>query len=826
MRKLTIILLACISMLAAAQVTTTPAIIEKGYQGEVTVTFDPTAGSGGMKTATKCYAHTGLITSDSKDNGDWKFVVGSGWRSADTPQLTKVGDKWQLTIPNIYSFYNCPASTDITALAFVFHDGPGGSKEGKTSQGKDILIFIGEENVGDIWEAITPADPVVQARPSGVSNGIYYDAGDPTKVTLCTYAASKTEPAKHVFLLGDMTDWKLSNDYQLKRDGNYFWITLSGLTPGKEYRFQYAVERADGVKKQICDLYSEKVLTGDDQWEPRTQDPSLIGYPMKGADGGLVTVIQTGKQAYPWSEATLNFKRPNKNNLVIYELWTYDYTPERSYSGLMRRLDYIQSLGVNAVELMPICEFDGNYNWGYSPCLYFAPDKAYGSADQLKQFIDECHQRGMAVILDMVFNHATGNNPMNKLYPYGTDLKNNPWFNVSAPHSDNVYEDWNHGFEPAHEMFIRALQYWLKEYKVDGYRLDLSHGLCSNQAGTSVGNLKDYYQKGVKAVSPDAYMILEHWGSSMGSERPQLIAEGMLCWENTTNAYGQTAMGWLKDGDSFEAANQDGYVTYAESHDEERMQYKAKTYGNGNIKTDKATRLSRVAANVAMNVLLNGSHMIWQFEEIGYDYSINCDIDHPNTTNDSYRCNKKPNPETLGYFDDADRMAQYVKCAQAIQLRTRIMPDVFEGNPTAKKLSGGQALRYVQWGSDVVAVANFSATDAQTYTLPSGTWYNYYEGTKQNATTLSLKPGELAILTGRQVDLPVIPTRFDTSIESLPAADAPLQPPFDVTVYNLGGQPVYREQNASRLNLESLPRGTYIISTANAQGRSVSKIIR
>ena len=179
---------------------------------------------------------------------------------------------------------------------------------------------------------------------------------------------------------------------------------------------------------------------------------------------------------------------------------------------MLRRLDYIQSLGVNAVELMPICEFDGNYNWGYSPCLYFAPDKAYGTANQLKTFIDECHKRGMAVILDMVFNHATGNNPMNKLYPYGDDLKNNPWFNVTAPHSDNVYEDWNHGFEPAHEMFIRALQYWLKEYKVDGYRLDLSHGLCSNQANTSVANLKDYYQKGVQAVASDAYMILEHWG--------------------------------------------------------------------------------------------------------------------------------------------------------------------------------------------------------------------------------------------------------------------------------------------------------------------------
>ena len=782
-----------------------------------------------MAGATKCYAHTGLITSESSTNSDWKYVVPSGWRSEDTPQLTKVGSNWQLVIPNIYTFYNCLETTDIKALAFVFHDGKGGSKEGKTNQGKDILIYIGEENVGDIWGAITPTDPVQQARPAGVSNGIYYDANDNTKVTLCTYAASKTQPAKHVYLLGDMTDWKLNNDYQLKRDGNYFWITLTGLTPGKEYRFQYAIERADGVKKQICDLYSEKVLTSDDQWEPLTQDPSLLAYPEKGADGGLVTVIQTGKQAFKWSDATLNFKRPNKNNLVIYELWVYDYTPERSYNGLIRRLDYIQQLGVNAVELMPVCEFDGNYNWGYSPCLYFAPDKAYGTSDQLKTLIDECHKRGMAVILDMVFNHATGNNPMNKLYPYGNDLKNNPWFNVTAPHSDNVYEDWNHGFEPAHEMFTRALQYWLKEYKVDGYRLDLSHGLCSDQANTSVGNLKDYYQKGVKAVAEDAYMILEHWGSNMGSERPQLISEGMMCWNNTTNAYCQTAMGWLKDGDAFTEANKDDYISYAESHDEERMQYKAKKHGDGSLKTDKAARIGRVAAHVALNALLNGSHMIWQFEEIGYDYSINCDVDHPTAENSSYRCNKKPNPETIGYFDDADRLAQYVKCAQAIQLRTRLMPSVFEGNPTGQLLASGQAVRYVRWGNNVLAVANFSATDTKTYNLPSGTtWYNYYEGKQQTNTSLTLKPGELMIFTGTKVDLPAISTNFDENagVEDITISGARLVPPYNVTVYTLGGQAVMHENNASQLNLEGLPRGTYIVRTANAQGQAVYKVVR
>jgi 1,4-alpha-glucan branching enzyme len=174
----------------------------------------------------------------------------------------------------------------------------------------------------------------------------------------------------------------------------------------------------------------------------------------------------------------------------------YDYTPERSIAGLMKRLDYIENLGVNAIELMPVTEFDGNYNWGYSPNHYFALDKAYGTPEQLKEFVDECHKRGIAVILDMVFNHATGLNPMNKLYPYGTELAYNPWFNVNAPHSDNVYEDWNHDFYLTKLMFTRALQYWLKEYKIDGYRMDLSHGLCGT-TNNAMTHIADYYNNGV-----------------------------------------------------------------------------------------------------------------------------------------------------------------------------------------------------------------------------------------------------------------------------------------------------------------------------------------
>ena len=626
------------------------------------------------------------------------------------------------------------------------------------------------------WNDVAGVEPVERTRPAGVTNGIYYGA-DGTSVTLCTYAASKTQSAKRVFLLGDMTNWKLSADYQLYKDGNYFWITLTGLTPGQEYRFQYAVERADGLKKQISDLYSEKVLHPDDQYEPKKVDPNLLDYPAgKGADG-YVTVIQPGKPKYQWSDATLHFQRPNKNNLVIYELWIYDYTEGRSLKGLMKRLDYIQNLGVNAVELMPICEFDGNYNWGYSPNHYFAPDKAYGTEEMYKTFIDECHKRGMAVILDMVFNHATGLNPMNKLYPYGSDLANNPWFNVNAPHSDNVYEDWNHGFEPAHEMFIRALKYWLTEYKVDGFRLDLSHGLCSDKPNTSVGNLKDYYDKGVKAVSPDAYMICEHWGGNMGTERPQLVSYGMQCWNNTSNAYCQTAMGWLKDGDGFGEANKDGYVSYCESHDEERMQYKVKQYGNGDLKTNTAARLARVPENVAFNVLLNGSHMLWMWEEVGYDFSINCDIDHPNAYNESYRCSKKPRPEIRSYFTNKDRVAAFTKCAQVITLRTQLMPGVFEGNPTSQNISSGNKLRKHQWGSNVFAAANFDVTGNQAVTLPSGTWYDYLNGATPANGTYTLAPGELKVFTGTPVVAPTfadINKRETQGIEQ-PTSDSSLK---------------------------------------------------
>ena len=901
MRKLTLLFLSVLALSAYAQVTTQPAIIQKGYDGEITIIFNPNEGNKGMSGATKCYAHTGLITSASSSDGDWKNVV-EGWRTnTSKTQMTKDGNNWKLVIPNIYEFYNVPTTTEIKKIAFVFHDGAGGSKEGKTAEGKDIFVELADKGLavsinefaeitslntkvtftgnatasanltlkinGETVKTATgtqlthdytftkqgnyniefsatsgsqtakataftcvPNAPTKANRPAGIVNGIYYDKGNPNKVTLCTYAASKTEPAKNVFVVGDFNNWTISNDYQLKQanDSAYFWIELTGLTSGKEYAMQYVVVRADGKVVRISDLYSEKVLHGDDKWISGYKS----NYPAQG--DGYVTVIQTNKQAFKWSDATLNFKRPNKNNLVIYELWVYDHTPSRNIKGLIDRLDYIEDLGVNAVELMPITEFDGNDSWGYSPNHFFALDKAYGTSDELKTFIDECHKRGIAVILDMVFNHATGLNPMNKLYPYGTDLSKNPWFNATAPHSDNVYEDWNHDFVPTKTMFTRSLAYWLTEYKVDGFRMDLSHGLCGTKANTSVPNIKHYYEYGVKSVSPDAYMILEHWGGNMGSERPQLVSAGMMCWDNTTNAYYQTAMGWLKDGDDLSSANKDNYVTYCESHDEERAFFKAKQWGNGDLKTDEEARVARVPLNMAFLTMLNGPKMFYHFAELGFDYSKYQNAQGKWGKNDygiasqlgaDYDCKMqaKYRPEAWMKAPHC-RHAAFKKVGQTIQLRTRILPEVFEGNPTAVSLGSGKSLRTIQWGSNVFVAGNFGVTGNQTVNVPSGTWYNYFEQKKQTTTTITLAPGEFVILTGKECKLPAITTDLEDLV--FPGTNGEVLPPYNVTIYNINGQVVSVQNNVEQANMGVLTNGVYLIQYEKEGKTATQKVIR
>ncbi|MDR2684806.1 MAG: T9SS type A sorting domain-containing protein, partial [Prevotellaceae bacterium] len=700
-----------------------------------------------------------------------------------------------------------------------------------------------------------------EALPAGLTEGINYDNADATKTTLVMYAKDKNDALPdNVLVIGDFNDWIYSNAYQMKKDVNTgnWWLTLENLEPQREYAYQYAVKIGSNIVK-ISDAYAEKVL---DPWNDKyiSEDiyPNLKPYP-DGKTDGLAAVFQTQKTEFAWSTSTLNFQKPNKKNLVIYELWIYDFTSYRSVNELINRLDYLENLGVNAIELMPICEFDGNINWGYGPNHYFAPDKAYGSPDAYKTLIDECHKRGIAIILDMVFNHATGLNPWAKLY-WDSSINDvsakNPWFNVDAVPADvDFFQDFNHDFYGTKEYFKRVLQYWLAEYKVDGFRMDVSKGFCGDaNCNNRVDRINEYYDA-VKSVDTDAYFILEHW---YGAEEQGFVNNGMLCWgggASMNNAYSQTAMGWLKDGEdiSFSNNTSKGWVYFAESHDEERNFYKTKTWGNGNLQANEAARLSRVPLNVAFNVLLQGPKMMWQYEEMGYDFSINhC----PDGTNDeNCRTQPKPSPDALGWYSNSLRMSAYNKIAKLIALRTKLLPNVFiNGTTSDVTLGSGQSIRKILWTYDnkkILVVGNFNVdggtqyTGSKTYQMPAETWYNYLNNnTIQNGgMNITLQPGELLVFTNDNSIVAPDDVSFDYTSEIPYVFDenyAFIYPTFtdsylfletngkveNITVFTLRGQQVLSTKNTKEINVSALESGLYLIVVTFDKRQLAFKFIR
>ncbi|MEN9304642.1 MAG: hypothetical protein RL264_3071 [Bacteroidota bacterium] len=693
--------------------------------------------------------------------------------------------------------------------------------------------------------------PSDEPRPNGLKEGVTFNTSDPTKVHFCLYAKDKNNVLPdNILLTGDFNNWTLSNAYQLKRDGTtgYWWIELSGIDPNFEYAFQYAVKIGNNTIR-ISDPYSKKVLHPNDQWEPSQNYPNLKPYPSQ-ADGGYVSVFKVNTSEFQWSNQTLNFVKPDKNNLVIYELWVHDFSPERNFSGIIERLDYIENLGVNAIELMPISEFEGNLSWGYNPTHYLALDKAYGTENDFKTLVDEAHKRGIAVIVDMVFNHVTGLSPQAKLYWGGSGpATNNPWFNQSAPHGASVFEDWNHNFTPTRDLMKSALNYWINEYKIDGYRMDISHGICGANCSNRSEIIFDYFNNGVKSANENAYFILEHWEESPG-ERQDYINFGMLCWLNNTHSYEQTAMGWLQDGDNLNSSNQDGWVTYCESHDEERNMFKAKTYGNGPTVRTLDGYTKRTPLNTAFNVLLNGPHMLWMFQELAYDYSIFSNA----SGGAGQRTDPKPMPENLGWFENVPRMRAYEKVAQTIQLRTKLLPSVFTGNPTNSDLGSGRAARSVIWGSGnsrVFVVGNFNVpSDGQTFvgsvniSLPEGnSWFDYFENGNTAiaaGSNVTLQPGEYKIYTATKLDLPeialpnenlsvdnisnnihlnVYPTYFDNEV--MIDTDYSIR---QIHVVSMDGKVFVPSVNNNKVDLSQLNQGMYLLHIM--YNNSKTKVVR
>jgi len=600
---------------------------------------------------------------------------------------------------------------------------------------------------------------VEKAVPAGMKDGINIDPIDATKATLVLYAPLK----EVVHLIGDFNNWQVDNNYLLNKDSalDRFWIELTGLTPQTNHMYQYLI---DGTIR-IADPYSTTILAeSNDQYINSTTYPNLPSYP-NGKTNHAVTLLRTGDTPYNWQ--ITNFQQPEKANLVIYELLIRDFDALHSFDAVKSRLDYLQNLGINAIELMPVSEFDGNESWGYNPSFHMALDKYYGNPTSFKQFIDECHNRGIAVILDVVYNHATGQNPFYRMWNtdnggYGGQASaDSPFFNQVATHTYSVFNDFNHSKQATKDYVKRTTQYWIDEYKIDGFRWDLTKGFTQNCTSTDEACTGSYQQDRVDvlktyadyqwAVDPNFYMIFEHLGTV--AEETEWSNYGIMLWKNMNSNYNQNTMGFATDSDisgiSYKSRSWDSpnLIGYMESHDEERLMYKNLQFGNSNATYNVRnlnTALSRQELAGMFFFTIPGPKMIWQFGELGYDFSINTCSDGT-ISNDCRLSNKLIHWD---YIDNANRKQVYNTWATMIAFKKKY-PDVFNTTDfTLNVATLTKSILLKNTSFDVAIVGNFDIT-SKTVTATfskTGIWYEYFTGEEKNitntSTAITLNPGE------------------------------------------------------------------------------------
>lgn len=753
----------------------------------------------------------------------------------------------------------------------------------------DLQITQGSTTFSKKFSVIVNPNTVSETIPAGLEDGINYNTSDPTKATLVLDAPGKD----FVYVAGSFNNWQPGAIYAMKKDATAgstkFWLELTGLVSGTKYFYQYWVvdqtptAGSPGLVK-TADPYSTLVLSPfDDPSIPAGNYPNLPAYPA--GQEREVTVLQTGQTPYVWSSATTNFVKPEKDKLVVYEVLVRDFDANRSYQNLINRIDYFKNLKVNAIELMPVMEFEGNESWGYNTSFHMALDKAYGTADKFKEFIDLCHQNGIAVILDVALNHAFGRNPMDRMWMndpdgdgWGGPASDNPYFNVTATHSYSVGNDFNHQ-QPRTKYYVkRVIKQWIEEFKIDGFRWDLTKGFTQNCAsGDACTNsyqqdrvdvLKEYADYSW-SLDPTHYIIFEHlgadneeqqWANYRIAENP---SKGVMMWGKMTNQYNQLSMGWNSDNDISRIGNvSHGFTAkrvmgYPESHDEERLMYKNIQYGNSsnpshNVK-DLNTALFRMSAIGAISLLVPGPKMIWHFADLGMNNSIfTASNGTVNTDSDAIpgdaKLDTKPQPQwTNNWLGDPVRNKIYADWSKMINLK--ITEPVFNGSYSITSAYSMLTPKIYVWDNNlpasqlknVVILSNFNVTDQNI--APSfpytGTWYDLMDNTTINVTdvnaTILVAAGGFKIYGNKPSTLGV--TNFGLS-QDIYLYPNPSSTYFTINantskveIYSVTGQLVKsfntNKTKEDQFNISDLNKGIYFVKALNENNEvKVMKLLK
>ena len=676
-----------------------------------------------------------------------------------------------------------------------------------TNQNFSLEVTQGSTTIIKKFTVIVNPNTVSQAMTSGLVDGINYDASNATHATLVLDAPLKD----FVYVAGNFNNWEPTATYAMKKDPTTgkFWLELTNLTSGVNYTYQYWVGKTTPIANspalvKTADPYSTLVLSPyEDANIPSASYPNLPAYPV--GQEREVTVLKTGQTAYAWSAATTNFVKPAKENLIVYEVLVRDFDVNKNYQDLINRIDYFKNLNINAIELLPVMEFEGNESWGYNTSFHMALDKFYGTSTKFKELVDICHQNGIAVILDVALNHAFGRNPMVRMWMndadgdgWGSPSVENPYFNTVAKHTYSVGEDFNHQ-QPLTQNYVkRVVKHWIEEYKIDGFRWDLTKGFTQNCTAGDESCTNAYHQDRVDilksyadyswSLDPTHYTIFEHlgtdgeeqqWANYRIDESPR---KGIMIWGKMTNEYNQLTMGYNSDN-NFNRMNSSsrGFTAnrlmgYAESHDEERLMYKNIQYGNSTISThnvkDTNIALSRMSALGAVSLLIPGPKMIWHFGELGMENSIfSCKNGTVNTDFDvasgDCKLDTKPQPQWVNdWLNEINRKKIYTDWSKMIALKTT--EPVFLG--TAIINSGNTLQPNIKISNsalpntelkDVLVLANFDvvAQNVATGFPYAGTWYNLMDNASITITdantTINIDPGQFKIYGNKQAVLAI-----------------------------------------------------------------------
>ncbi|MES2863070.1 MAG: alpha-amylase family glycosyl hydrolase [Bacteroidota bacterium] len=732
---------------------------------------------------------------------------------------------------------------------------------------------------------VRPAIIPTSLLPASLEIGINYDSGDATKAILVLEAPGKD----FIYVAGSFNNWLPTSTHLMNKNttGTKFWLELTGLTPGQIYTYQYWVADQTPTTNspsivKTADPCSTLVLSPyDDGGIPATSYPAMPTYPA--GQEREVTVLQTGQTPYNWQ--VTNFVKPEKDKLIVYEVLIRDFDSDRNYQDLIDKIDYFKNLGINAIELMPVMEYEGNESWGYNTAFHMALDKYYGTENKLKEFIDLCHQNGIAVIFDIAFNHAFGRNPMLRMWMndtsagvqdgWGPPNTDNPYFNTVARHSYSVGEDFNHTSTYTREYVNRTIKHWINEFKIDGFRWDLTKGFtqnctagndaCTNNYQADRVDVLKLYADYSWALDPNHYVIFEHLGSDFEEQQWANYrlgeGKGIMMWGEMFTQYKELAMGFSNaTGNIARMSHVSRGFTgkrlmgYSESHDKDRLMYEAKTFGNNTgtnpVLNNETNAINRMSALGAISILIPGPKMIWHFQELAMDDSIyacengvvNSEVDA--TPGDCKLATKLQPQWVENWLTTTPRSTVYSDYSKFTKLKKE--ETVFNGEFAISPESSDNLKQriYIYDNTllptqlkNVVILANlYTSSQNITADFPyAGSWYNLMDNSVTNVSAtnmqITLAPGEYRIF-GNQLSTVLSNESFEvfskmelypnpTSNAFMLSLDAK-----KVEIYSMTGQLIKTENNSianKEISISDLSKGIYIVKITNSDNLSISK---